>query len=85
MSESRRSARGFFVRGFRGRVCRLDLWHELIVAVALVFIIEGVMPFISPGRWRRMVETLAHYSDGSMRTVGLISMVFGVGLLYLVN
>ena len=63
----------------------MDFWHQLAVAFALLFIIEGMVPFISPNRWRRLVETIAHQSDGAMRMVGLVSMLIGVGLLYLVN
>lgn len=63
----------------------MDLWHTLAVAFALLFIIEGMVPFISPNRWRKLVETMAHQSDGSMRMVGLVSMLLGLGLLYLVN
>jgi uncharacterized protein YjeT (DUF2065 family) len=31
------------------------MWHDIAVALCLVFVIEGMMPFISPGQWRKMV------------------------------
>ena len=33
----------------------VDFWQVLPVAIALVFIIEGMLPFISPNRWRAML------------------------------
>jgi uncharacterized protein YjeT (DUF2065 family) len=61
------------------------MWHDLAVAICLVFVIEGMMPFISPVRWRKMVFNVAQLDDRSMRIMGLVSMVIGIGLLYLVN
>jgi len=64
---------------------KADLWHELAIAVCLVFIIEGVMPFLYPARWRRLVAQLATVDDRTMRMTGLISMLIGLGLLYMIN
>jgi len=61
------------------------MWHDLFVAVALLFVIEGVWPFLSPVGLRRMLLLIAEQDDGSLRSVGLVSMLVGVGLLYLVN
>jgi uncharacterized protein len=63
----------------------MDLWHQLGVAIALLFVIEGIVPFLSPGRWRNLVQVMAHMNDRTMRTMGLLSMLLGVVLLYLVN
>lgn len=61
------------------------MWHDIAIALCLVFVIEGMMPFISPGRWRKMVLNVAQLDDRSMRIMGLVSMAMGIGLLYLVN
>ena len=61
------------------------MWHDLAIALCLVFIIEGIMPFINPGGWRKMVFNVARLDDRSMRIMGLVSMLIGLGLLYLVN
>ena len=61
------------------------MWHDIAVALCLVFVIEGMMPFINPGQWRKMVFNVAQMDDRSMRIMGLVSMVIGIGLLYLVN
>jgi uncharacterized protein YjeT (DUF2065 family) len=63
----------------------LDVWHQLAIAVALVFVIEGMLPFIAPGRWRNMVQVMAELDDRTMRNMGLFSMLLGLGLLYLIN
>ncbi len=62
-----------------------DLWRELAIAVCLVFIIEGVIPFLCPSRWRSLVGRLAEVDDRTMRMTGLISMLIGLGLLYLIH
>ena len=61
------------------------MWHELGVAVCLMLVIEGVIPFLYPKRWRDMVTMLAQVDDKSVRVMGLVSMLIGTALLYLVN
>ena len=63
----------------------MDFWQVLPVALALVLIIEGAMPFISPNRWRDMLAVVAQMEDRVIRYVGLGSMMLGVGILYLFN
>jgi uncharacterized protein YjeT (DUF2065 family) len=63
----------------------MEFWQVFPVAVALVFVFEGVLPFLSPGRWRQVLLTVAQLDDGTIRRVGLGSMLFGLGMLYLVN
>ena len=61
------------------------MWHDLGVALCLVLVIEGIIPFLYPRRWREMVMMLAEVDDRTMRVVGLISMLLGTGLLYVFN
>jgi uncharacterized protein YjeT (DUF2065 family) len=63
----------------------MDVWQQLAVAVAMVFILEGIMPFISPGRWRNLVKVMAELDNRTMRAMGLVSMLLGLALLYLVH
>jgi uncharacterized protein len=63
----------------------MDFWHVLTVAIALVLILEGMLPFISPNRWRNMLATVEQMDDRVIRNVGLGSMLLGVVILYLVN
>ena len=61
------------------------MWHDLWVALALVMVIEGVWPFLSPGGLRRTLITMAQQDDRTLRSLGFVSMLAGVGLLYIVN
>jgi uncharacterized protein YjeT (DUF2065 family) len=63
----------------------VDFWQVLPAAFALVFIIEGILPFISPNRWRAMLAMAAQMDDRMVRNIGLGSMLFGVVILYLVH
>ena len=63
----------------------MDMWRQFGVAIALLFVIEGIIPFLSPSRWRNLVQVMAHMDDRTMRAMGLFSMLFGVVLLYLIN
>ncbi len=55
--------------------------QTLLAATALVLVIEGLLPFLSPKGWRRMFEQLLKLQDGQIRFFGLISI--GLGLLLL--
>jgi hypothetical protein len=59
------------------------MWQDLLVALALLFVIEGIMPFLAPGLMRRMLLEVARQDNRSLRVTGLVSMLVGVGLLYL--
>lgn len=54
-------------------------------AMALVFVLEGVLPFLSPERYRRMMTQLLAMGDRGLRTLGLVSMIAGLLTLYLVR
>ncbi|MEZ5567072.1 MAG: DUF2065 domain-containing protein [Halioglobus sp.] len=63
----------------------MDFWQIFPAAVALVLIIEGLLPFISPDRWRAMLAMAADMDERTIRFIGLGSMLCGVALLYLVH
>jgi uncharacterized protein YjeT (DUF2065 family) len=75
----------FLCARFAEDTAGMSVWQQLAVAVALVFIIEGMIPFLAPARWRNMVQLLAELDDRTMRSMGLVSMLLGVVLLYLFN
>jgi hypothetical protein len=52
-------------------------------AIALVLVIEGLLPFANPVLWRRVFERAVQMTDGQIRLVGLGSLVVGVALLLL--
>lgn len=61
------------------------MWQDLGVALCLVMIIEGIVPFLYPRRWRHMALSLAEVDDRSMRLAGFGSMLLGTVLLYLIR
>ncbi len=61
------------------------MWHELAVACCLMLVIEGIIPFISPGRWRKMLLMLNQIDDNTMRIIGFGSMLTGTVLLLIIN
>ena len=61
------------------------MWKELGVALCLVLVIEGIVPFLYPRRWRVMALTLAQVDDRTMRLAGLTSMLLGTALLYVIH
>ncbi len=61
------------------------MWNDLWAALALMLVLEGIVPFLSPDRVRRLLAAMAAVDDRSMRLSGLLSMLAGVGLLYLVR
>jgi len=63
----------------------VDFWQVLPVAIALVFIVEGMLPFISPNRWRTMLALAEQMDDRIIRRVGLGCMLFGIVILYVVH
>ncbi|RZL67714.1 MAG: DUF2065 domain-containing protein [Variovorax sp.] len=58
---------------------------SLWTALALVLVIEGILPFVSPGGWRRGFSQLLQLRDGQLRFFGLCSIVLGLGLLWLLG
>ena len=53
----------------------------LLLAVALMLIIEGLLPFLAPSLWRDAFRRVTQLSDGQIRFFGLTSMLAGVLLL----
>ena len=54
-------------------------------ALALVLVLEGIFPFLSPGGWRRTFQKLLALQDGQLRFFGLSSIVLGLVLLWVVT
>ena len=57
--------------------------NSLLAAVGLVLVLEGVLPFITPRIWRDTFRKLLELSDGQLRFMGLISMLVGLGIVFL--
>lgn len=53
----------------------------LLMAFALMLVLEGLMPFIAPAAWRETFRRLVQFSDGQIRFIGLTSMIIGLVML----
>jgi len=66
-------------------VTRFFMGQQILIALSLVLVIEGLMPFINPKGMKKLMFTMSQLDEKSLRSTGLVSMVLGVILLYVVN
>lgn len=59
-------------------------WTDLIRAFGLVMVIEGLMPFAMPSRWRSMLLTIAQFDSRGLRVIGACSIGAGLLVLHLI-
>ena len=61
------------------------MWETLLMAIALMLILEGMLPFLSPQMWRETFKKLTEINDAQIRFIGLSSMLIGLALLLIVS
>jgi len=61
------------------------MWESIVPALALVLVIEGMLPFLSPKNWREAMMQATQLPDKILRSMGFISMMAGVIILYLIQ
>jgi uncharacterized protein YjeT (DUF2065 family) len=59
------------------------MWQTILLAFGLLLVIEGVLPALNPGGYRRTIQTISSMEDRVLRMWGLISMTAGAILIYL--
>jgi uncharacterized protein len=57
----------------------LQYW---LLGLAMMLVIEGLLPFLLPELWRETFRKLVTLSDGQLRFIGLTSMLSGLLMLY---
>lgn len=57
----------------------LDYW---LLGLAMMLVIEGIVPFLLPELWRETFRKLVTMSDGQLRFIGISAMLSGIILLY---
>lgn len=57
------------------------MWSILLSAIGLLFVFEGILPFLSPKTWRRIMQQVFIQSDRALHIMGLISMLIGLALV----
>lgn len=63
----------------------VDMGDSIWIALGLVLVIEGILPFSNPTGWRRMFAQVLQMSDGQLRFLGLAGIVSGLLLICLVS
>lgn len=58
---------------------------EILTAVCLVLVLEGILPFLNPEGYKRAVRAMLEIPDAQLRIVGLSSMIAGVVLLAIIR
>lgn len=61
------------------------MWHDLLAALALLLVVEGIFPFLNPAAMRKTLLALSVVGDQQLRIAGITSMILGLLLLYWVN
>ena len=56
-------------------------WSDLAAGFAFYLVLEGLLPFASPGVWRQGLSAMANLDDRKLRIAGLVSMLTGLALL----
>lgn len=61
------------------------MWEIFLIAIALMLILEGMLPFLSPQTWREAFRKMIEIDDHQIRFIGLTSMLVGLMLLLIVS
>lgn len=61
------------------------MWNELLAAIALVLVFEGIIPFLAPDKFRQALAQLMKMPDQVLRIIGLASMTVGIIFLYILR
>lgn len=54
----------------------------LLLALGLMLILEGLLPMISPRRWRGLFEQMLQLHEGQIRFFGMLMVVFGLVVVW---
>jgi len=60
-------------------------WTDLLAALALFLVLEGLLPFANPQGYRRSLASMLKLEERTLRTIGLLSILAGLLLLYFVR
>ena len=60
-------------------------WSDLLAALGLLLVLEGLLPFLNPNGTRRVFARLALLASGELRAAGFVSMALGMLVLFFVR
>ena len=59
--------------------------HPFIAAIALVLVLEGMMPFLAPQQWKQMLLQISQMSDKNLRIMGAVMMIVGAFIFKMIQ
>jgi uncharacterized protein len=60
-------------------------WSDLLAALAILLVLEGLLPFLSPTATKRVMAQLSQMAERELRIAGVVSVIAGLVLLFLVR
>ncbi|MCU7834349.1 MAG: DUF2065 domain-containing protein [gamma proteobacterium symbiont of Taylorina sp.] len=61
------------------------MWNEILIAGALMLVLEGILPILSPKQFKQMMHRASEMSEQELRWSGLFSMILGAILVYILK
>lgn len=61
------------------------MWSDLLVVIALVLVLEGIIPFLAPEKFKQAMAQLSQLSGQALRIIGFVSMTLGIIFLYIIK
>lgn len=61
------------------------MWTDLLAALGIMLVLEGIMPFLNPAKVRHTLQQISQLEDRVLRSIGLISMLIGLIVLYFIR
>jgi uncharacterized protein YjeT (DUF2065 family) len=61
------------------------MWHEILIAGALMLVLEGLLPILNPKMFKQMMLSASQMTDQQLRWSGIISMIIGAATIYLLK
>jgi len=61
------------------------MWHDLLLALALLLVIEGLLPFLNPAGFKQAMQMISQMNEKQLRISGFVSMMAGLLIMYIVN
>lgn len=60
-------------------------WQSLLSAIALLLVLEGLLPFLNPSGYKSLLENIRNLPESQLRNYGLVMIAAGLILLYFVR
>lgn len=61
------------------------MWHEILIAGALMLVLEGLLPILNPKLFKKMMFSASQMDEQQLRWSGIISMIIGAAAIYLLK